>query len=228
MSMSRRNRSANFSPSENRLFMRLIDKHKEILDNAATDSATNEKKRLAWMHMTTNFNQFSTSGIFRDTEQLRRKLKNMRKLQRRRTIGQQAKIDQTNGDRMDECAELKTDESFDGWMDPLDLRNGDSNGSSNGEAEKANNIQKVTTPMGNDNVLNLLEDFVVNLRKKCGGAGTANCSAGNYAVGGLILFAFFLCCDAFEMTKNYFAEYQLIAFGRRGQSYRSCFEWDGL
>lgn len=187
--MSRRNRSANFSPSENRLFMRLIDQYKEILDNAATDSATNEKKRLTWMHMTKTFNQFSTTGIFRDTEQLRRKLKNVRKLQRRRTIGQQAEVKPANGDKLDEFVDIKIDESFDGSMDPMDLRNGDSNGSS-GEAEKANHIQKVTTPMSNDNVLNLLEDFVANLRKKCGGAGTANCSAGNYAVGGLIISTF--------------------------------------
>lgn len=192
--MSRRNRSANFSSDDTKLFMRLIEKYRHVVDSKTIGTRPNEKKKSAWIHFAKVFNRLSTSGIVRDPQHLKGKWFNIKKLKRRSELHQTtshtvAALDGTETDFVAEGNGESIDDSMD---DPLDFRSGDSN-ESNDEIEKTNVIQTSNTSMSNNAVLNLLENFVVNLRQKCGRTSTvSNDTDTNYAV-----------CD-----KNMFSNFQ--------------------
>lgn len=182
--MPRKNRSANFSPSETKIFMKIIDKYKHVFDIKGNDGSTNQKKALAWVHVANIFNRLSTRGIYRDADQLKQKFVNSGKLQRRRERQQLARTEE-NGD---EVPIEKYEESMCDSMDPLDFEQSTESTSSSFAIEKPKNVQKSTSSMNNDCVLNLLEGFVADLRKKCGRADTSNAPDRNDAVSGKSFF----------------------------------------
>lgn len=172
--MSRRNRAANFSSSEKKLFVRLTDRYKHILESKVCDAETNKRKDLTWIHVAKIFNRLSTTGIVRDAKQLRHRLRNMKKKKFRRDREQLSDADEAGPD---ETGDEFTIEKFDESMDPLDFEQTDSTESMH-RVEKFTNIKKEVPSMSsnnnNVNVLNLLEDFVTKLRKRCNRAGTSN------------------------------------------------------
>lgn len=177
--MSKRNRSANFSPVEKRIFLRLIDKYKDNLDKHNSDGTTNHKRTRTWIHLTNVFNRLSP-GHARDVEQLKQKMSNMRKAEKKRTLKQ---VSHT-GSSSDEFMCEKIDESIDYSMDPLDFEGSETDDSFNTIEQSINNVEMPTTSANNDNVLDLLEDFVVNLRKKGSSVRSSIDMNQTYAVSG--------------------------------------------
>lgn len=197
--MSKRSRSANFSPAENKIFKRITEKYKHILDNSATDSKTNEKKRFAWLHLTKVFNRISPSGIHRDTEQLRNKFQNMRKLERQALQEKSTEPGTATADNMGSISVANTSDSLDESMDPLDFEIDDDTNDTDDTAvsifnHKANTTQNVTAnvdaSMTNDNVLNLLENFVASLRQKCADAAISSRTPASHTVSASDPFGF--------------------------------------
>lgn len=179
--MHRRKRSANFSLRDKKIFMRLVDKYKHILDSKACDGNTNERKTMTWIHITNIFNRHSTTGIVRDVDQLKQKLINLKKSERRESH-QMLPTDAELEEDIDEFTLDKNDESIDDSTDPLDFEQSECT-ESHYEATKSNeNVPKSSTSMSNDNVLNLLEEFVVKLRKSNRSEQASNSMGKNYAV----------------------------------------------
>lgn len=162
--MSRRSRSANFTPNETIIFMKLIDKYKLIFDKKSVDSETNRKKAWAWKQVAKSFNRLSPRSIALDVKQLRQKFKNIKR---------QRKLELHAGTWVDPIPhEVKIeneDESPDNSMDSLDFKDSQS-ADSTYATRKMNLTPKLTAGP------------VRNLRRKCGRPGTSNDTNQNDAV----------------------------------------------
>lgn len=82
MSLKRR-RSKNWSDEDVEIFCRIFEKYRHIIEHNSLTSTSNKRKAKTWKHMTKLFNRMSLSGIVRNTEQLKDKLKNIRTQKRR-------------------------------------------------------------------------------------------------------------------------------------------------
>lgn len=223
--MYRRKRSANFSRRDNKIFVRLVDRYKHILENKACDGSTNERKTMTWIHLTNIFNRHSTTGIVRDVDQLKQKLVNLRKSERRES----QQLSPTNADldeTIDEFA-LDNEESIDDSMDPLDFELTECTDSHYEAGKAIENVQKSSPPMSNDNVLNLLEDFVAKLRKKNRPGQGSNSMDKNYAVSANIKKKNVYFYDAIKM-KIPLPEYQFIESGIKRHKNSGSFGCGGL
>jgi len=69
--MAKRQRMTNFSDSEKNVLADLTMKYKDFVDNKKTDAMTCKAKELAWRQLADEFNLASTSGVIRDSSQLK-------------------------------------------------------------------------------------------------------------------------------------------------------------
>lgn len=170
--MSRRNRSANFSPSETRLLKKLVVKYKHILDDRTCDRKTNQRKAMTWEHMAKIYNRLSPVGVIRNAEHLKNKYVNMKKTnERKRRRGEV--LDDTG----DESSDEKIDDIDDMDRDPIDFAFSECS-QTHVEDTKPNNIHNSASSMSNGSV----DGFVSHLRKKSGHASTSNATLPNDVV----------------------------------------------
>lgn len=167
--MSRRNRSANFSPIETRLFKKLVEKYKHILDDKTCDRKTNQRKAMAWEHMAKIYNRLSPVGVIRSAEHLKNKYLNTKKNERKR------RIHEVLDDTGDESSDEKIDDIDD--MDPIDFAFSECSETHTGDT-KPNYVHNSASSMSNGSV----DGFVSHLRKNSGHASTSYATGPNDTV----------------------------------------------
>ncbi|KAJ8705908.1 hypothetical protein PYW07_010685 [Mythimna separata] len=94
MDKVKRDRSANFSPSERDILVFLVQKYKTVLENKKSDARTWKMKEAAWKSIHKEFN--ARSGcIFRSVKTLRIKYEGMKRTVRKKSAARRSELDQT-------------------------------------------------------------------------------------------------------------------------------------
>jgi len=69
--MAKRQRMSNFTDSEKNILADLTMKYKECVNDKKTDAISCKANELAWRQLADQFNVASTSGVIRDSNQLK-------------------------------------------------------------------------------------------------------------------------------------------------------------
>lgn len=75
---SGKQRSANFTYSEESLLISLVKKYRDTIENKKSDTGSNKLKHLCWVRIEKEFNG-QNSGTFRNSQVLRKKYENIKK-----------------------------------------------------------------------------------------------------------------------------------------------------
>lgn len=89
-------RCNNFSDSETRVIIELVDKYKDIIECKKTDTEVNRKKIAIWKSIEKEFNSLS-GQTFRDAKALRNKYENLKKRAKKKAADNKAQKMGTGG-----------------------------------------------------------------------------------------------------------------------------------